>query len=102
VAVDGEFKERFGFFQRKQRQYINLINMVARMWIATYPRDNDNTFNAAFGLESPHQNALRPRQYTCPLNDGGLRSEITPTIGMIEPIVLHCSHSFVYKLTCAE
>jgi hypothetical protein len=45
-------------------------------------RDNDNIFNASFGLRvAASEKLLLLGNVVVPLNDGGLRSNIVPTFG---------------------
>ena len=46
-------------------------------------RDNDNVYNASFGFRyAPSANVILLGNILVPLNDGGLRSAVVPTIGL--------------------
>lgn len=92
VAVDflGEFdvsgKDAIRFFPEKTVTIVNQQqpNIARKVDLTNIPqRDNDNTLNAAFGFRiAPSERILFLGNILVPLNDGGLRSEFTPTIGM--------------------
>ncbi|MFQ5674897.1 MAG: transporter [bacterium] len=46
-------------------------------------RDNDNTYNASFGFRyAPSASVILLGNLLVPLNDGGLRSTVAPTVGL--------------------
>ncbi|MGH7496080.1 MAG: transporter [bacterium] len=89
VAVDllGELKDAIQFLPEETVTivYQQQTNFVPRkVDLTNIPqKDYDNTLNAAFGFRiAPSERALFLGNILVPLNDGGLRPEITPTIGM--------------------